>query len=200
MIVRCRICEAAVSEEAAVRIGRGADAKLYCSARCADRAGPEADVGLAELPAAPRHILVAVDGSGPSLRAVQMAARLASMSEGRVRLLQAVEAGWMRPLSLAALGEGAVGVGVSSEEVADALREDAEAQLERCKRICSQAGVPATGIVVFGPPLPALMQEAAAADLIVMGSRGLGALATAFVGSLSQRVIASARIPVLVVH
>lgn len=200
MIVRCRVCETPVSEEAAVRIETAADTLLFCSARCADAAGPEADVSLAELPPAPRRILVAVDGSGPSLRAVQMAARLASVSNGEVRLLQAVESGWMRPLSLAAVGDGALGLGVSSEDVVDALREDAEAQLERCERICHRAGVPATAKVVLGPPLPALMEEAASADLIVMGSRGLGALATAFVGSLSQRVITTAKVPVLVVH
>lgn len=200
MIVECPVCRTPVSEDAAVRIGEDAGARFFCSARCAGEAEPEADVGLAELPSTPRRILAAVDGSGPSLRAVQMAARLASLAGGEVRLVHAVEEGWMRPLSLAAVGEGAVTLGLRSDDVARALREDAEAQLDRCRRICEKADVAVSVHLEFGAPLQALMEQAKDADLIVMGSRGLGTLATAFVGSLSQRVIASAKVPVLVVH
>ena len=38
------------------------------------------------------------------------------------------------------------------------------------------------------------------ADLVVMGSRGRGALEGGTLGSLSQRVVSTARTPVLVVH
>ena len=53
-----------------------------------------------------------------------------------------------------------------------------------------------------GVPAEAILQAARAekADLIVMGTRGLGALGSLFLGSQSQRVVAEAPCPVLLVR
>jgi nucleotide-binding universal stress UspA family protein len=50
------------------------------------------------------------------------------------------------------------------------------------------------------PPLEAILDAAARADLVVMGSRGREALAASSLGSLAQRVVTAARAPVLIVH
>jgi nucleotide-binding universal stress UspA family protein len=50
------------------------------------------------------------------------------------------------------------------------------------------------------PPLEAILAAAGEADLVVMGSRGRGALSGTPLGSLSQRVVTSTRTPVLVIH
>ncbi len=198
----CPVCGAHVPADVALEICVAGERQRFCSARCADYAVTEAGEHevRAELPPAPQRILVAVDGSGPSLRAVELAARLAQLGGGRIHLLHAVEPGWLRPLSVVSIGEDAVRLGLRPQEVGRALEADAQAQLARAERICREAEVPVTSEVAVRAPLDAVVGAAEEADLVVMGSRGLGAVATAFVGSLSQRVVARSRAPVLVVH
>jgi nucleotide-binding universal stress UspA family protein len=49
-------------------------------------------------------------------------------------------------------------------------------------------------------PARAVSTAAADADLVVMGSRGLDAASGQAVGSLSQRLLAETRTPLLVIH
>jgi nucleotide-binding universal stress UspA family protein len=51
---------------------------------------------------------------------------------------------------------------------------------------------------VEDPPAKALIDAAAEADLLVVGSRGLGAVEGAFLGSVSQECAAHAPCPVLI--
>ena len=50
------------------------------------------------------------------------------------------------------------------------------------------------------PPVRAIADAAENADLVVVGSRGLGSFSGAALGSLSHRVIGETPKPVLVVH
>lgn len=95
---------------------------------------------------------------------------------------------------------GARRLGFLTEEIEASLREDADAQLERCRKVCEAAQVKVTSHIESKPPARAIAEAAEEFDLVVMGSRGLGALSGVALGSLSHRVIAETRTPVLVVH
>jgi nucleotide-binding universal stress UspA family protein len=175
-MIKCLVCGSHVPKEVAVELMLEGKPQDFCSVGCADTALAEG-VALAPPPSppVPRRILVAVDGSGPSLRAVATAAALAALGHGDVCLLYAVESS---------------GPGV----------EDAHAQLGYCRRLCEKAGVPTTTRVVFKPPSDAILEAANDAELVVMGSRGRGALAALVLGSVSHRVLEGTRTPVLVVY
>jgi nucleotide-binding universal stress UspA family protein len=63
-------------------------------------------------------------------------------------------------------------------------------------------GIPVSGRTAVGYPGSELLKRAAAADhdLIVMGSRGRGAVRSAVLGSVSHFVLNHATVPVLIVH
>jgi nucleotide-binding universal stress UspA family protein len=53
---------------------------------------------------------------------------------------------------------------------------------------------------VEGEPAEALLSEAKGADLVVVGSRGRGGVASALLGSVSNHVIQHSTCPVVVVR
>ena len=199
MAEQCPACGARIAAESAVEVPAESGIRRYCSGRCAASQG-DGERRPTELPALPRRIVVAVDGSGPSLRAVEMAASLARANDGEVHLLHAIDAHWLRALDTLSALPGKRHLGMPPSVMEDTLREDAEAQLQAAIRICEHAGVRFTTQVEFHVPREAVVAAAERADLIVIGSRGLGAVSGAVLGSLSQRVIGATRTPVLVVH
>ena len=202
-MVKCSVCGSHVPPEVAVEIPVAGAVRHYCSLRCAEAAEVEGGAPPAwtpALPELPRRILVAVDGSGPSLRAVGLAAALARARGGSVTLLHALDPRLLRWLPTEIGIAGTVGLGPRPDEVERAFREEAESQLARCRRLCEAAEVPVTARIEVAPPLRAVTEAAADADLVVVGSRGLGAFSGAALGSLSQRVLGETRKPVLVVH
>ena len=202
-MVKCSVCGSHVPPEVAVEIPVAGAVRHYCSLRCAEAAEVEGGAPPAwtpALPELPRRILVAVDGSGPSLRAVGLAPPLARASGGSVTLLHALDPRLLRWLPTEFGIAGTVGLGPRPDEVERAFREEAESQLARCRRLCEAAEVPVTARIEVAPPLRAVTEAAADADLVVVGSRDLGAFSGAALGSLSQRVLGETRKPVLVVH
>jgi nucleotide-binding universal stress UspA family protein len=63
-------------------------------------------------------------------------------------------------------------------------------------------GVDATAVTLFGDPADAIAEYAATnkADLIIVGSRGLGALSSAIYGSVSRALVKRSGIPVTVIN
>jgi nucleotide-binding universal stress UspA family protein len=195
MISKCSNCGAHVPEVTALRIVHAGAARTFCSAQCADAQLRDT---LSEAPPLPRRILVAVDGSGPSVRAVETAVTLAAAARGEIRLLTAIDSSWLRGTAL--LPHAGTELKSLTDQAEQLLREGAEAQLDRCRRICKRAEVPCSVAIEARPPLEAILAAAADVDLIVMGSRGRDALSGASLGSLAQRVITSTQTRVLVVH
>jgi nucleotide-binding universal stress UspA family protein len=61
-------------------------------------------------------------------------------------------------------------------------------------------GIPVSGTVVENSPATALLDAAKDADLVIVGSRGHGGLASILLGSVSSQVVHHAHCPVLVVR
>ena len=85
------------------------------------------------------------------------------------------------------------------------LREDARAEAEidlRRARERVPDGLPVTAVLTEQPIRSALIGKIAdgAHDLVVMGSRGRGAIRSALLGSASHYVLNHSPVPVLIVH
>ena len=63
-------------------------------------------------------------------------------------------------------------------------------------------GVSVTSVIKTEPAKPALLKQIAEGehDLVVMGSRGRGAVRSALLGSVSHHVLHHSHVPVLIVH
>jgi nucleotide-binding universal stress UspA family protein len=89
------------------------------------------------------------------------------------------------------------------QELMRGQRASAQGRLDRLVRQAKAAGVRAAGLLVeAGPPAERITRLARArrADLIVMGTHGRTGLARALLGSVAQRVVATAGCPVLTVR
>ena len=146
------------------------------------------------------RILVGVDGSAPSLKAVDFAADLASKYNAELILLKVVGD---RPPEL----DPAVEEYARSEHIplpeAELTLTMADNILDHARRQALSSG--ATQVSVepsFGDPAAQIIAAARdhQADLIVIGSRGHGRLAGLLLGSVGQKVVSLARCPVVVVR
>jgi nucleotide-binding universal stress UspA family protein len=136
------------------------------------------------------RILVAVDHSEMSDRAVRAARDLAVLSKGEVWVLH--------------LREREVGAKVGVL-VMDETAVEADARVAASVEVLTQAGVKAHGEVrntVFGYAAREIVNDAIEvdADVIVLGSRGRGDLAGLLLGSTAHKVIHLSDRPVLVVR
>jgi nucleotide-binding universal stress UspA family protein len=140
-----------------------------------------------------RNVLVATDGSADSDQALTQAIDLADSEHARLAIFSAV----VRPPAVAY-------VGVSGEVVANLLRDAAtetEAILRRAvDRVPDRVSV--STVLSSEPVRVALLRQITTGqhDVVVMGSRGRGAVRSALLGSVSHYVLHHSPIPVLVVH
>jgi nucleotide-binding universal stress UspA family protein len=82
------------------------------------------------------------------------------------------------------------------------LREDSEAALRAATRILDKAGVAHQASWTVGSPVAeiAAFVKAKRIELLVMGSHGEGALSSLVLGSVTTKVLATIKTPVLVVR
>lgn len=149
-------------------------------------AGPGSRVSA---PLGPR-VLLAVDGSPPSERAVQYVVerfgpRLGEVSVVGVLAIERAE-------------------GKMAEE-GSSRRRDLEDEIQRhlgsaCESLRA-AGLACRSVVRFGDPAAEILELAGGGlfDLVVMGRRGRGRAAKALLGSVSEKVVREASCPVTVV-
>ncbi len=139
-----------------------------------------------------KRILVAVDGSECSQKAARMAADIALRFGSRLTLVYVVPQMLLPPDVY-----GLTLVEAEREHAAYAEKLLGEAAVK-----LGEPGVQVDTQVLFGPPAETIAEAARAPDasLVVVGSRGRGAVARMFLGSVSDRLVHISPKPVLVVH
>jgi nucleotide-binding universal stress UspA family protein len=161
-------------------------------ARRGDAAAPAAAAAAAPAAAGRlRRILLAVDGSEVAQRATkQVIAMRQDLAQAPVVQMVHVQ----RPVS------GDVSSFVANKTLEEYYQEQSDAALAPSKALLDAAGVPYEAVARIGTPGETIAKEAqaAGADLIVMGTKGVGAAAT-FLGSVAQETIADAGVPVMLV-
>ena len=92
--------------------------------------------------------------------------------------------------------------GLTIAEVEKEHRAYADRLLERAVASLEEPSLEVNVSVLYGSPAEAIAEEAAASDvdMLVVGSRGHGAVARMFLGSVSDRIVHISPKPVLVVH
>jgi nucleotide-binding universal stress UspA family protein len=142
------------------------------------------------------RVLIPVDGSDHSLRAVNHAVGLKdSLREKLEVLLLNVQ----HPVPMSALLlDGRLSTVRRLEEP---LREHGLAQLARASAALTAAGIEFQPHVEIGEPAPVIAGFAATyhCEMIIMGTRGLGAIAGIWLGSVATRVVHLAKAPVVLV-
>jgi nucleotide-binding universal stress UspA family protein len=144
----------------------------------------------------PTQILLAIDGSDESKLAAQAATELSKGTGSQVHLVYVLPT----PAQL-------IGHRLYSDEVRESLiggaERDAENFLkEQAENVTSDGGKVAETHLRSGEPDKEILRaaEALGVGLIVMGSRGLGAISRMLIGSISDSVVRHAHCPVLVMR
>ena len=141
-----------------------------------------------------KHIIIPIDGSDFSLKAVDLAASLAKEQRAACTVITVVDV--IPAAALAAATPDLVNAWLKT------LEEQAEIAVNEAAGRMRAAGVEANAEVAKGFPPDVILQVAQQhrADLIVMGSHGRSGLRRLFLGSVAESVLRASSIPVLIVH
>ncbi|MEO6856967.1 MAG: universal stress protein [Solirubrobacteraceae bacterium] len=140
-----------------------------------------------------RNILVCVDSSVHAERALEEAIDLAEASRGRLTILTSVPRPpyWATsPVTIPAV-----------EPLAIELAQEAKKHLSQAVDRVPES-IPVTSVLSEKPIREAIMDRLRCGgyDLLVMGSRGRGALSASALGSVSHFALNRSLVPVLIIH
>ena len=137
-------------------------------------------------------IIAAVDNSPASLQAARVVAGYRGARERLAVVALNVQA---RPLTLWP------GPAIDPGKVDEALLAEGRRSVEPACTLLAAAGVPVERQVRLGIPAESIADEAMrrGASMIVMGTRGLGAVHHALIGSVALKVALASGVPVVLV-
>lgn len=142
-----------------------------------------------------QHILVPVDGSITARQAAEAAAKLAGETGAKVTIIHVVH---MYPYT----GFGA-GFAEGQSLYLSAATANANETIATVREVMQNAGVNAQSRIVESNVVWRGIVETTqtvGADLIVMGTHGRSKIDRLLLGSVTQRVLSHATVPVMVIH
>ncbi|MFP8956355.1 universal stress protein [Natrialbaceae archaeon A-CW3] len=136
-------------------------------------------------------ILVPTDGSVEGERAVEYAIDLAVLHDATIRAIYVVNAANYGGLPMETAWDG----------ISDALREEGQAAVDRVVELAPD-DVTVETKVLEGSPSRVIVSQAQPenCDLVVMGTHGRGGIDRLLLGSVTERVVRRAGVPVLTVR
>ena len=139
-------------------------------------------------------VLVATDGSRAAERAVDHGIALARRCDADVHALAVIDVAELLEL-------GYVGDRVRFEATIEPLEDEAKRAVGAVRERGRDAGVDVLPVVRQGDPVETILEyvDEADVDLIVMGTHGRRGLARYLLGSVTERVLRQAGVPVLTV-
>jgi len=139
------------------------------------------------------RIVVGIDGSEESRRALAWAAAEARLRDAPLRVVHT----WLFPYTAVGPGLDPVLDTQMIEDVRRAAENVVESELAGLGE--ELAGVDVERVVVEGAAAPVLIEAAEGADLLVVGSRGRGGFAGLLLGSVGQQCAHHAPCPLVIV-
>ena len=136
-------------------------------------------------------ILVPTDGSPEVEHALEYAFDLARSHDATVRAIYVVDVA----------GYGGLPMEAALEGVGSALREDGERAVDRVEELAPD-DVDVETKVLEGSPSRVIVDQAqpGECDLVVMGTHGRAGIDRLLLGSVTERVVRRAPVPVLAIH
>lgn len=141
-------------------------------------------------------VVVGTDGSEGALRALRWAVEEARLRNTRLTVLAVVGVPVTIPRASAPFRPGAPLIGQPEPQDLRAAEAAARAELEQAG---GAEGVDGEIRVVAGVPAEELIKAGEDADLLVVGSRGVGGFSRLLLGSVSSQVVEHATCPVAVI-
>ena len=140
-----------------------------------------------------RKILIATDGSKAAKKAVDFGVQIAGLSGAKVYAVYVIDT---TPYYSIPLDK------VWSKEVYEQLETMGNEITSDVEKAAKAAGLEAESLVLKGDPAERIIKfaEEQSVDMIVVGSHGIGEFERLVIGSVSEKVVRHAKVPVLVVR
>ncbi|MFP8890370.1 universal stress protein [Natrialbaceae archaeon A-CW2] len=141
-------------------------------------------------------ILIPTDGSEGTDPAIGNGLDIARKYDATVHALYVIDVAEL--LEIGYLG----GDSADFEETIEPLEDEAKRAVEAIEERARREGVDIVTVVRQGTPYEEILEyaEDAAADLIVMGTHGRSGLSRYLIGSVTERIVRTSDVPVLVVQ
>ncbi|MBU7017920.1 MAG: universal stress protein [Theionarchaea archaeon] len=139
-----------------------------------------------------KKILIATDGSPHSEEAEKHGLTMAMRSGASVTALYVVE-GIHSPKTIGSPAS------LLLDEQIEALKEEAQRIVENVVKKGNEMGVEVTPMVAEGHPAHEIIEHAKDFDLVVVGTLGRSGVSHLLLGSVAEKVVRHASVPVLVV-
>ena len=141
-----------------------------------------------------KKILVAIDGSAPSLHALEVAAGMAVQNKAELTVLSVVP-----PIPSMGLEGETPQITAYTDTIEESIKKMVTSKVKEVEE--RHPGLEVVPIVMTGSPSRKIVEAARAreVDLVVLGNRGTGGILNWMLGSVSKQVTDACTVPVLVV-